>query len=151
LKDKIVILDDPFSSFDSNRKDYLAKAIIDIQNDEKEQPKQMVILTHDDSFLGRLQEKLPSSDTKILKIKHSDAGGSVLEKCNIDEIIEEQYFKDIKYIKDSVDNSKNINEALGKVRKCLERILRHKYFFMLDKSTIEDGSISAYLENLMRS
>jgi wobble nucleotide-excising tRNase len=145
LKDKIVILDDPFSSFDSNRKDYLAKAIIDIQNDNEEQPKQIIILTHDDSFLGRLQEKLPSSDTKILKIKYSDTNGSVLEKCNIDEIIEEQYFKDIKYIKDSVDNSQNVDEALGKVRKCLERILRHKYYFMLDKSTLEDGSISAYL------
>lgn len=148
LKDKIVVLDDPFSSFDSNRKDYLAKAIIDIQNDKKEQPKQIIILTHDDSFLGRLQEKLPSSDTKILKIKHSDASGSILEKCNIDEIIEEQYFKDIKYIKESVDNSQNIDEALGKVRKCLERILRHKYYFMLDKSTLEDGSISAYLEKI---
>lgn len=148
LKDKIVILDDPFSSFDSNRKDYLAKAIIDIQNDNEEHPKQIIILTHDDSFLGRLQEKLPSSDTKILKIKYSDASGSVLEKCNINEIIEEQYFKDIKYVKDSADNSQNVDEALGKVRKCLERILRHKYYFMLDKSTLEDGSISAYLEKI---
>jgi len=148
LKDKTVILDDPFSSFDSNRKDYLAKAIIDIQNEKKEQPKQVIILTHDDSFLGRLQEKLPSLETKILKIKHSDASGSVLEKCNVDEIIEEQYFKNIKYIKDSVDNSRNVDEALGKVRKCLERVLRHKYYFMLDKTTLEDGSISAYLEKI---
>jgi hypothetical protein len=89
-----------------------------------------------------------SSDTKVLKIKYSDAGGSVLEKCSVDEIIEEQYFKDIKYIKDSADNSHNVDEALGKVRKCLERILRHKYYFMLDKSTLEDGSISAYLEKI---
>jgi wobble nucleotide-excising tRNase len=148
LKDKIVILDDPFSSFDSNRKDYLAKAIIDIQNEQNERPKQIIILTHDDSFLGRLQEKLPSSDTKILRIKNSTISGSVLEKCDVDEIIEEQYFKDIKYIKDSVDNSRNIDEALGKVRKCLERILRHKYYFTLDKSTLEDGSISAYLERI---
>lgn len=147
LKDKIIVLDDPFSSFDSNRKDYLAKAIIDIQNEQGEQPKQIIILTHDDGFLGRLQEKLPSSDsdTKILKIKYSDTSGSVLEKCDVAEIIEEQYFKDIKYIKDSVDNSHNIDEALGKVRKCLERILRHKYYFMLDKDTLSDGSISAYL------
>lgn len=148
LKEKIVILDDPFSSFDSNRKDYLARAIIDIQNEKKEQPKQVIILTHDDSFLGRLQEKLPDSDTKILKIKYSDASGSVLEKCNVDEIIEEQYFKDIKYIKDSADNSYNVDEALVKVRKCLERVLRHKYYFILDKSTLKDGSISAYLEKI---
>lgn len=148
LKDKIVVLDDPFSSFDSNRKDYLAKAIIDIRNEVDEQPKQIVVLTHDDSFLGRLQEKLPSSDTKILRIRHSDINGSFLEKCNVDEIIEEQYFKDIKYIKKAADNSFNIDEALGKVRKCLERVLRHKYYFMLDKDTLNDGSISAYLEKI---
>lgn len=148
LKDKIVVLDDPFSSFDSNRKDYLARAIIDIQNEKKEQPEQIIVLTHDDGFLGRLQEKLPSSDTKILKIKHSKTDGSVLEKCNVDEIIEEQYFKDIKYIKDSVDNSHNVDEALGKVRKCLERILRHKYYFMLDKETLENGSVSSYIEKI---
>lgn len=148
LKGKTVVLDDPFSSFDCNRKDYLAKAIIGIQNKQNEQPEQIIVLTHDDSFLGRLQEKLPPSDTKILKIKYSDTGGSVLEKCDVVEIIEEQYFKDIKYIKDSVDNSHNTDEALGKVRKCLERILRHKYYFMLDKSTLEDGSISAYLQKI---
>jgi wobble nucleotide-excising tRNase len=148
LKNKIVVLDDPFSSFDSNRKDRLAQAIIDIKNDKKEQPEQIIILTHDDGFLGRLQEKLVSSDTKVLKIKYSDVNGSVLEKCNVDEIIEEQYFKDIKYIKDSADTSNNVDEALGKVRKCLERILRHKYYFKLDKSTLEDGSISAYLQKI---
>ncbi|NTV22018.1 MAG: AAA family ATPase [Candidatus Yonathbacteria bacterium] len=148
LKSKIVILDDPFSSFDSNRKDYLAKAIIDIRNESDDLPEQVIILTHDDSFLGRLQEKLPSSDTKILRIKHSKTFGSVLEECDVDELIEEQYFKDIKYIKDAADNSRNVDEAIGKVRKCLERILRHKYYFMLDKSTLADGSISAYLEKI---
>ncbi len=148
LNEKIIVLDDPFSSFDSNRKDYLARAVIDIQNEKKEQPGQVIILTHDDGFLGRLQEKLPSSDTKILKIKHSAISGSVLEKCDVDEIIEEQYFKDLKYIKDSTDNSHNVDEALSKVRKCLERILRHKYYFMLDKSTLQDGSISSYLQKI---
>ncbi len=148
LKDKIIVLDDPFSSFDSNRKDYLARAIIDIQNEKKERPEQVIVLTHDDGFLGRLQEKLPSSETKILKIKYAPASGSTLEVCNVDEIIEEQYFKDIKYVNDAVENSHNIDESLGKVRKCLERILRHKYYFMLDKGTLADGSISSYLEKI---
>jgi len=146
LKNKIVVLDDPFSSFDSNRKVYLAKAIINIQNENGDHPEQVIVLTHDDGFLARLQEVLPSSGTKILTIKYSAANGSVLDVCNVAELIEEQYFKDIEYIKDSVDNSHNIDDSLRRVRKCLERILRHKYYFTLDKSTLEAGSVSAYLE-----
>lgn len=148
LKDKIVVLDDPFSSFDSNRKDYLARAIVDIKNENGEQPKQLIMLTHDDGFLGRLQKKLPACDTRILKIKYSATDGSILETCSVDEIIEEEYFKNIKCIKDSIDNSRNVDDALRRVRKCLERILRHKYYLMLDKSTLEEGSVSAYLEKI---
>jgi len=148
LKDKIIVLDDPFSSFDSNRKDYLARAIINIENEKKEKPSQVIILTHDDGFLSRLQQKLPTSETKILKIKNSDIDGSILDICDVEEIIEEQYFKDIKYIQDSIGNAHNVNEALGKVRKCLERVLKHKYYFCLDKITIEGGSISSYLDKI---
>jgi|CXWL01.1.fsa_nt_gi wobble nucleotide-excising tRNase len=148
LKDKIVILDDPFSSFDSNRKDYLARAIIDIQNENGEKPEQVIVLTHDDSFLGRLQDKLPTTDTKILRIKYTASNGSTLDVCDISELIEEQYFKDMRFIKDSVDNSRGVDEALGKVRKCIERVLRHKYYFSLDKVTLQDGSITAYLEKI---
>ena len=148
LKDKIVILDDPFSSFDTNKKGYLAQAIVDIENNNDEQPKQLIILTHDDSFLVRLREKFSTPDTNILNIKHSDVAGSVLEKCDIDEIIKEEYFKNIKYIKDSIDNSHKVDEALKKVRPCLERILRSKYYLSLDKKTLEEGSINTYLEKI---
>ncbi len=147
LKDKIVVLDDPFSSFDSNRKDCLANVIIDIKNEENEQPAQIIVLTHDDGFLGRLQKKLPTADTRILKITPT-ASGSILDTCDVQEIIEEQYFKDIKYIKDSADNCRNIDDALRRARPCLERILRHKYYFSLDQSTLESNSISTYLDKI---
>ncbi|MCX6736421.1 MAG: AAA family ATPase [Candidatus Parcubacteria bacterium] len=148
LKDKIIVLDDPFSSFDSNRKDYLARMIIDIQNEKKERPGQIIVMTHDDGFLGRLQSKLPSSDTKVLKIKNSVADGSVLDKCDVDEIIEEEYFKNIKHIKEAADKTRDVDSALKRVRPCLERVLRHKYYFCLDKETLESGSITSYLEKI---
>lgn len=148
LKDKIVVLDDPFSSFDSNRKDDLANVIIDISNDNNEKPKQLIILTHDDSFLVRLQNKLPTEDTRLLKIQYSEANGSVLDICNIDDIIEEDYFKYIKEIKKAVDNSVGVDSALKNVRICLERLLKHKYYFLLDSETIASGNITKYLEKI---
>lgn len=148
LKDKIVVLDDPFSSFDSNRKDDLANVIIDISNDNNEKPKQLIVLTHDDSFLVRLQNKLPTEDTRLLKIQYSEANGSVLDICNIDDIIEEDYFKCIKEIKKAVDNSVGVDSALKNVRICLERLLKHKYYFLLDSETIASGNITKYLEKI---
>jgi len=148
LKDKIIVLDDPFSSFDSNRKDYLARAIIDIQNEKKEYPEQIIVLTHDDGFLGRLQDQLPSSDTKILKIKYSREGGSVLEKCDVAEIIEDQYFKDVKFIKDAADNTKNVDDAIKRVRPCLERLLKSKYYFLLSEEDLSSKSIKTYLDKI---
>lgn len=148
LKDKIVVLDDPFSSFDSNRKDDLANVIIEISNKNNEKPKQLIVLTHDDSFLARLQSKLPSENTKLLKIQYSEANGSVLDLCNIDDILEEDYFKFIKEIKTAVDNSVGVNSALKNVRICLERLLKHKYYFLLDSETIASGNITKYLEKI---
>ena len=148
LKDKIVVLDDPFSSFDSNRKDDLANVIIDISNDNNENPKQLIVLTHDDSFLVRLQNKLPTEDTRLLKIQYSEANGSVLDICNIDDVIEEDYFKYIKEIKKAVDNSVGVDSALKNIRICLERLLKHKYYFLLDSETIASGNITKYLEKI---
>ncbi|MBU0579019.1 AAA family ATPase [Patescibacteria group bacterium] len=148
LKDKIVILDDPFSSFDSNRKDYLANTIINIKNESGDAPEQLIVLTHDDGFLARLQSKLPNNDTRLLKISFNKTKGSALDICNIADIVEEQYFKDVKNIKEAVENSTNIDDALKKVRICLERLLKHKYFFLLDKKTLAEGSTSSYLEKI---
>lgn len=148
LKNKIVILDDPFSSFDSNRKDDLVNAIKNIQNENGDSPEQLIVLTHDDSFLARLNSKLSDNETRLLRIHYSKSKGSVLAVCNIDDIIEEQYFKDVKIIKKAIDNSENVDHALKRVRICLERLLKHKYFFQLDNETLATGSISSYLEKI---
>ncbi len=148
LNKKIVVFDDPFSSLDSNRKDALVRTIVKIKNQSNEEPEQVIILTHDDSFLARLQSKIPKNETKFLQIKNSGSAGSSIVKCDVENVIEEEFFKSVKFIKDSVDNNRNVDEAIGKVRKCLERILRHKYYFSLDEKTLSEGSISAYLEKI---
>ena len=148
LKNKIVVLDDPFSSFDSNRKDDLANVIVNIKNGNGDTPKQLIVLTHDDSFLAKLHSKLPNDDTRLLKIQHSETAGSVLDVCNLEDILEEDYFKYIKEIKNATDNSVGVDSALKNVRICLERLLKHKYYFLLDGETIASGNITKYLEKI---
>lgn len=148
IKDKIIVLDDPFSSFDENRKDGTAKLLVKLKNKKGDEPLQKIILTHDSGFLCRLFDKLPN-ESKVLKIHYSKQEGSILEYCDVqDDFLKETYFKDIEYIKKSVENSKNINESLKKVRPCLEHLLKRKYYFLLSPETLMKKSIGDYLNEI---
>lgn len=148
LKNKIVVLDDPFSSFDENRKDETINMLMNLRNNNDEEPMQKIILTHDKGFLCRLFPKLPP-DSKVLKIHYSNTDGSTLDKCDVEsEFMKDTYFTDLEYIKYSVESSTNIDEALKKVRPCLEHILKRKYYFLLSADTLKNKSVGKYLEEI---
>lgn len=148
LNSKIIVLDDPFSSFDENRKEATAKLIATLKNKNGDEPEQKIILTHDISFLCRLFNKLDKT-SKTLKINYSLKNGSTLEICDVErDFLKEDYFKDMEFIKNSIEKSININEALKKVRPCLEHILKRKYYFLLKPETIKKKSIKSYLDEI---
>jgi wobble nucleotide-excising tRNase len=150
LDQKIIIFDDPFSSFDENRKEKTVTLLKDIENRNAKKPLQKIILTHEIGFLCLCYEKLKTeNDIKVLKITYSQKEGSKLSISNIeDEFIKEDYFKKIEYIKSSADNSKNIDNALKEVRPCIEHLLKRKYYFCLDQETLNTKSITSYLEKI---
>jgi wobble nucleotide-excising tRNase len=149
LKDKIVVLDDPFSSFDENRKEETVNLLADIKNSKGNTPAQKIFLTHDKGFLCRLFDKLPKDSSKVLKIHYSPTNGSVLEVCDVeDDYIKDVYFKDIEYIKSSIEGSINIDEALKKARPCLEHLLKRKYYFLLKPETLSRKSVGEYLKEI---
>jgi hypothetical protein len=75
-------------------------------------------------------------------IKNSD-----ISLLDANEFIEEEYFQNIKYIQKAVDSESNLNEALGKARKCVEHILKRKYYLILlnNGTNFKSSSISAFL------
>lgn len=148
LKNKIIVLDDPFSSFDENRKEETINLLNDLKNKNDDNPKQKIILTHDRGFLCRLFNKL-SDKSKILKICYSSENGSTLEACDVEnDFIKDTYFKDMEYIKNSVEETINVDEALKKARPCLEHILKRKYYFSLSAETLKKQSIRKYLDEI---
>jgi wobble nucleotide-excising tRNase len=148
IQNKIIVLDDPFSSFDDNRKEETVKLLTNIKNTAGNEPAQKIIFTHDKGFLCRLFKKLPS-DSKVLKIHYSTTNGSELQLCDVEnDFLKDDYFKDIEYIKNSVENSVNIDEALKKIRLCLEHVLKRKYYFLLSRETIHKKSVGDYLKEI---
>lgn len=150
LENKIIILDDPFSSFDENRKEKTIQLFRDIKNNDWKIPKQKIILTHEKWFFSKCYNEFPKDWLKTFKITSSVLSWSNIITYSEDEFLTEEYFENLKYIKSSYENSTNLNEALKKVRPCTEHILKRKYYFYLneDKSLLQSWSISKFLEKI---
>lgn len=151
LNEMIVILDDPFSSFDENRKLQTVQVLRDLSNFDGKKPAQIIILTHEKSFLCMCYNEFMKNDIELkgLKIHTSESNGSSLELCNIQEdFIKEDFFRDLEFIKHSAENSTNLDEALRKARPCMEHLLKRKYYFLLKPETIKRKSITEYLKEI---
>ena len=88
---------------------------------------QKIIFTHEIGFLCKYYKmfKRDSNNLKVLKISNSLSNGSSLDVCDIEnEFLKDNFFKDLEYIKDAVENSRNIDESLKKVRLCMEHLLK---------------------------
>jgi wobble nucleotide-excising tRNase len=147
LGEKIIVLDDPFSSFDGNRKGKTAQLLSDIKNLDGVKPLQVIIMTHDSSFLSILYKKF-NNNIKVLSISNSDLKGSSLELFDIENVLlKEDFFKDVEFIKNAYTNSIHIDEALKKIRICLEHLLIRKYYLCYNKEDLSKGSINTLLDD----
>jgi wobble nucleotide-excising tRNase len=141
LNKKIIIFDDPMSSFDSERRRKTVQLIADIKSDVelgsgKKQtlfPKQKIVLTHDDRFAKELARLM--SNAKTLKIK--DCATSEQKQSEICWTDFSHDFPDDEII-DKIKKIKNIFEMRQfnipfetDCRIVLENIFKRKYQFHL--------------------
>lgn len=61
LDQRIIVLDDPFSSFDENRKQKTTQLLRNIKSIDGKKPRQVIILTHEASFLVMAVAEFESS------------------------------------------------------------------------------------------
>lgn len=157
---KIIVFDDPFSSFDEERKrkticllkDIHAIKLDSVGNNEKVYPMQRIILTHERNFFREIYfREFP--DAQTLKISHnSECSGvktSIIEYCNVnrefpdDEII--NIIKKLKYFLDEKDFSNNYESDC---RIVLENILKRKYYFILEPEIQTRKSVRTFITKL---
>lgn len=123
IKNKIIIFDDPISSFDYNRK----RRTIEFIKDLSRKAKQTIILTHIDTFAFELYDSLQDIDIKpkCLQIMNGQ-----ISKWNINEDKKHPYFKNLSKIEAFINNEQEINldEARRLIRICLEDKLKFNYF-----------------------
>jgi len=149
LKNTIVVLDDPMSSFDAERKITTIKVLRDnLVNQSEQIPKQLIVLTHEDIFFKFLNEHFTDKKTFLKIIYSNSENTSKIIPCNIkEEFLKKEHFKRLEkfkqYLEGKVDCC-NLNDT----RKVLEYAIEGKYYLNIDSQKREKGGIiSWYLEN----
>jgi wobble nucleotide-excising tRNase len=128
--DKILVFDDPLSSFDSNRRMYTVQLIKELFP----QIKQVIVLSHNEFFLFELSKSFSASDKKTLRITPDFiAKSSTIEPLLLDSMVENDYFKHIKELENflrhpDIDKKETV---LGWLRNVLESHIRFKFYRQL--------------------
>ena len=123
IENKMIIFDDPISSFDYNRK----RRTIEFIKDLSQKAKQTIILTHINTFAFELYDSLRDIgiNPKCLQVVNGN-----MKEWDINEDKKHPFFKNISKLEALVSGQEEISldEARRLIRICLEDKLRFNYF-----------------------
>lgn len=125
--DKVIIFDDPLSSFDRNRRLNTVRLLHELLPIVK----QIVIFSHNEFFLFDIGKSVASSDKKALRITPNFLNNSSsIEPLSLESLAENDYFKHVQELEDfltSADVTKK-DYVLGLMRNVLEAHIRFKFY-----------------------
>ncbi|WP_166823977.1 AAA family ATPase [Brevibacterium limosum] len=160
LHQKIIVVDDPMSSFDRNRRSATVKILRDLA------PKcaQLIVIAHDPQFLLEIDngwgdfKVLDSSGQKVwIRRSHLKLVAKVLnpalepytdfEECDLPRECESKYAKNYRIVSDFVaDPSGDGHAAAGAIRPLLEGFLHRRYPNLLPENCMFGKAVTA-IEN----
>jgi wobble nucleotide-excising tRNase len=160
LSNKIIVFDDPFSSFDSDRRmktvQLLSNPYLITPDGElvEKTVNQLIILTHESEFFKWIFQKLVNP--KALRIVadglNNGVKKSTFKDCDVyKEFIEDKVKKDLKEIKTIYQSNTpitNFEELCVKCRKALESVFTRKYLFELESEIALKKSIRSFVDKL---
>lgn len=127
ITNKIIVFDDPISSFDYARKNSTINQLIKLSKECN----QLITLTHDINFAKDLCKRFGYSRVKSLKIVCQGAN-NVIASHDIEKETLSGVFKDIgvlnNYILNGANNDLEKREVIRCIRPIIEGILRIKFF-----------------------
>jgi wobble nucleotide-excising tRNase len=164
LADSVVVLDDPVSSLDRNRRYQSVRLIAGIAA----ACQQLIVLSHDPYFIRELREHLAALKPNpiplgIIGIKRVQNGYSAFGGCDIDDICSSDYYRHHKLVADYVDgkSTANIREIAKAIRPLLEGYYHRRFPRRISRKLMFGGIIDlarqaqagdplAYLHPLLR-
>ena len=130
LAGKLVVLDDPVSSLDRNRRYQSIRLIATLAGDCR----QLLVLSHDAYFVREVRERLgerkPTPITPhILTIKRVSQGYSAFAQCDIDDVCSSDYYRHHRLVADYVDgkSTANTRDVAKAIRPLLEGYYHRRF------------------------
>ena len=130
LGSTVVVLDDPVSSMDRNRRYQTIRRVAVLATECK----QLLVLSHDAYFvrelLDRLRDLRPNPITpRVLEITRVENEYSALGKCDLDEICESDYYRHHRMVAEYVEgkSTANIRDIAKAIRPLLEGYLHRRF------------------------
>lgn len=155
LDKKILVFDDPFSSFDEERKRDTIQLLADIQfvgDSTVKIPLQKIILTHEKTFYRDIYLK-SFTQPQTLKIDFDKTINgietSTIKHCDIESEFPDDYIiAKIKRLK-NIDLNRLFSEKYdGDCRIVLENIFKRKYYFLLEDDIKKRKSVRTFATTL---
>ena len=128
LASKVVILDDPVSSMDQNRRHQTVRRIVRIALECE----QFILLSHDPHFLRTFNEQVKQSysiSAKVMQIARVQNGYSAFTDCDLNKICESEYYRNFRMLEEFVDgtSSAEIRDVAKAIRPLLEGFLHRRF------------------------
>ncbi len=127
---KFVVLDDPVSSLDRNRRHQSIRHIASLGG----VCRQLLVLSHDAYFVRELREKLGEHrlapiTPHILSIKRVQQGYSAFASCDIDDVCSSDYYRHHRLVADYVDgkSTANTRDVAKAIRPLLEGYYHRRF------------------------
>jgi len=148
LANKILVFDDPLSSFDSNRRMYTVQIIKELFPNIK----QAIILSHNEYFLHEVSKGFAAGDKKHLRITPDFlAKSSTIEPLSLETMVENEYFKHVKELENFLQtpdlNKKEI--VLGWLRNVLEAHIRFKFYRQVSRLATNNQTFGNLITTLI--
>lgn len=126
LAEKVVVLDDPVSSLDRNRRYNSIQLICDIAA----RCGQLLVLSHDAYFVRDLRDALASGKPAplpfpIWTLKRAQQNYSLFQQCDIDDVCASPYYRHHRLVSDYVDGLSTVDAR--EVAKALRPLLEGYY------------------------
>lgn len=148
--DKILVFDDPLSSFDSNRRMFTVQLIKNLLADIK----QIIVLSHNEHFLYEIYKRVAAAERKTLRISQNFlTNTSTIEELDLEKLVENDYFKHVKELEAFLQNP-DLNKkdiVLGWLRNVLEAHIRFKFFRQLVGLTPNNQTFGKIITKLANS
>lgn len=158
LDKKIIVLDDPMSSFDSERRRKTIQLMADIACKYKDvtgttkvvMPMQKIILTHEDRFATELLRIIPTAHT--LKIESYMDGGNkrsrIIHSDFSKDFPDDEIIDKIEKLKQLLDSGQFTTPFETDCRVVLENIFKRKYYFDLKDLISTKKSVRSFVTKL---